>query len=149
MRWGHLSRHMQSSLGHLDPRTWAHGHVRKTMAVQLMKILRLHHQRPFTIRQGTRLTPSTHGGPPSLAHLRQAKEDVDAAAVSAAWYPPRPNLPSARASCSDRRRRRYVCDLLAEVETLDNGKPAARPRPSTCLYFRYFAGAIRTTDASA
>ena len=93
-----------------------------------------------------------------LAECAEAtKEDVDAA-VQAAWaaFPAWRDLgTSARAEILEK-----VADiidenaaLLAEVETLDNGKPiretTAIDVPLSSDHFRYFAGAIRVEEGSA
>ena len=93
-----------------------------------------------------------------LAECAEAtKEDVDAA-VQAAWaaFPAWRDLgTSARAEILEK-----IADiidenaaLLAEVETLDNGKPiretTAIDVPLSSDHFRYFAGAIRVEEGSA
>ncbi|MGM9578420.1 MAG: aldehyde dehydrogenase family protein [Evtepia sp.] len=93
-----------------------------------------------------------------LAECAEAtKEDVDAA-VQAAWaaFPAWRDLgTSARAEILEK-----IADiidenaaLLAEVETLDNGKPiretTAIDVPLSSDHFRYFAGAIRVDEGNA
>lgn len=93
-----------------------------------------------------------------LAECAEAtKEDVDAA-VEAAWaaFPAWRDLgTSARAEILEK-----IADvidenaaLLAEVETLDNGKPiretTAIDVPLSSDHFRYFAGAIRVDEGNA
>ncbi len=93
-----------------------------------------------------------------LAECAQAtKEDVDAA-VKAAWkaYPAWKAVePSARAAIlmqiADRIDQN--AELLAKIETMDNGKPiretTAIDVPLSSDHFRYFAGAIRTVEGTA
>lgn len=94
----------------------------------------------------------------ALAECAQAtKEDVDAA-VKAAWkaYPAWKAVePSARAAIlmqiADRIDQN--AELLAKIETMDNGKPiretTAIDVPLSSDHFRYFAGAIRTVEGTA
>lgn len=94
----------------------------------------------------------------SLARCAEAtKEDVDAA-VSAAWaaFPAwKATQPAERASILLKIADIIDAnaDLLAEVETLDNGKPIRETKavdvPFASDHFRYFAGAIRTEEGSA
>lgn len=93
-----------------------------------------------------------------LAYCAQAtKEDVDEA-VKAAWaaFPAWKNVePAARADIllkiADRIDENK--ELLATVESMDNGKPIretlAIDVPYSSDHFRYFAGAVRTEEGSA
>lgn len=85
------------------------------------------------------------------------KEDVDAA-VKAAWkaFPDWKAVePGARAAILMKIADRIDenAELLARVETLDNGKPiretTAIDVPYSSDHFRYFAGAIRTMEGTA
>ena len=94
----------------------------------------------------------------ALAECAQAtKEDVDAAVKAArkaypAW---KAVEPSARAAIlmqiADRIDQN--AELLAKIETMDNGKPiretTAIDVPLSSDHFRYFAGAIRTVEGTA
>lgn len=93
-----------------------------------------------------------------LAQCAEAtKEDVDAA-VKAAWkaYPAwKATEQSQRASILMKIADRIDenADLLARIETMDNGKPiretTAIDVPLSSDHFRYFAGAIRTVEGTA
>ena len=94
----------------------------------------------------------------ALAECAQAtKEDVDAA-VKAAWkaFPGWKAVePSARAAILMKIADRIDenAELLAQIETMDNGKPiretTAIDVPLSSDHFRYFAGAIRTVEGTA
>ena len=94
----------------------------------------------------------------ALAQCAEAtKEDVDAA-VKAAWkaFPDWKAVePGARAAILMKIADRIDenAELLARVETLDNGKPiretTAIDVPYSSDHFRYFAGAIRTMEGTA
>ena len=111
--------------------------------------------------------PALDGGvfettnPANGAHLANCAEatrvDVDAA-VQAAWaaFPAWKAMEPARRAdillkIADRIDEN--AELLATVETLDNGKPIRETRvidvPYSSDHFRYFAGAIRTEEGSA
>lgn len=93
-----------------------------------------------------------------LAYCAEAtKEDVDAA-VNAAWaaYPEWKDIePSKRADILLKIADRIDenSELLATVESMDNGKPIRETMaidvPYSSDHFRYFAGAIRTEEGSA
>ena len=93
-----------------------------------------------------------------LAYCAEAtKEDVDAA-VNAAWkaFPSWKNVdPIQRAEILNKIADRIDenAQLLATVETLDNGKPIRETMaidvPLSSDHFRYFASAIRTQEGSA
>ena len=93
-----------------------------------------------------------------LAYCAEAtKEDVDDA-VNAAWaaFPKWKNTePSRRADILLKIADRIDenAQLLAAVETMDNGKPiretTAIDVPYSSDHFRYFAGAVRTEEGSA
>ena len=93
-----------------------------------------------------------------LANCAEAtRQDVDAA-VQAAWraYPAWKELePAKRAEILLKIADRIDAnaELLATVETLDNGKPiretTAIDVPYSSDHFRYFAGAIRTEEGTA
>lgn len=93
-----------------------------------------------------------------LAYCAEAtKEDVDAA-VNAAWeaFPAWKNIdPIQRAEILNQIADRIDenAELLATVETLDNGKPIRETMaidvPLSSDHFRYFASAIRTEQGSA
>lgn len=111
--------------------------------------------------------PASDGGefsttsPATGAHLaycaEATKEDVDAA-VAAAWkaFPAWKNVdPIQRAEILNKIADRIDenAELLATVETLDNGKPIRETMaidvPLSSDHFRYFASAIRTEQGTA
>lgn len=93
-----------------------------------------------------------------LAECAEAtREDLDAA-VDAAWraFPSWKEVEPAKRAAVLLRIADIIdanADLLAEVETLDNGKPIRETKavdiPLAADHFRYFAGAIRTEEGSA
>ena len=107
---------------------------------------------------GTYFTSKNPATGEALAQFAQAtKEDVDAA-VKAAWkaFPEWKAVePSARAAILMKIADRIDenAELLAQVETMDNGKPIRETMaidvPYSSDHFRYFAGAIRTTEGTA
>ena len=116
---------------------------------------------------GGKFVPASDGkefettNPATGAHLaycaEATKEDVDAA-VNAAWeaFPAWKNIdPIQRAEILNQIADRIDenAELLATVETLDNGKPIRETMaidvPLSSDHFRYFASAIRTEQGSA
>jgi acyl-CoA reductase-like NAD-dependent aldehyde dehydrogenase len=94
----------------------------------------------------------------ALAECAEAtKEDVDAA-VNAAWkaFPAWRDMPKAQRAEILEKIADVIdenAELLAQVETMDNGKPiretTAIDVPLSSDHFRYFAGAIRVEEGSA
>ena len=121
----------------------------------------------YGLYTGGKFVPASDGkefettNPATGAHLaycaEATREDVDAA-VDAAWkaFPAWKNVdPIRRAEILNKIADRIDenAELLATVETLDNGKPIRETMaidiPLSSEHFRYFASAIRTDQGSA
>ena len=106
---------------------------------------------------GVFTTTNPANGQPLAQCAEATQADVDAA-VKAAWaaYPGWKSVaPSQRADILMKIADRIDANaqLLAQVESMDNGKPiretSAIDVPYSSDHFRYYAGAIRTTEGSA
>lgn len=129
------------------------------MSVQLDKTYGLYIGGRFVPASDGATFPTTNPATgEKLAECAEAtREDLDAA-VDAAWkaFPSWKEVEPAQRAAVLLKIADIIdanADLLAEVETLDNGKPIRETRaidiPLAADHFRYFAGAIRTEEGSA